>query len=124
MKTAIVILSDPKSGSEESLGRLFNGLAAAYDFKQKGDEVSILFQGTGVRWAKQLNNSDHPAHQLYKSIEPHVAGASHACTEFFSTPKEVIKNGLELIKDNEVPGTAGLPSLQKLIADGYQLLIF
>ena len=35
MKSAIVILSDPKSGSEESLGRVFNALAAAYDFKQK-----------------------------------------------------------------------------------------
>ena len=27
MKSAIVILSDPKSGSEESLGRVFNALA-------------------------------------------------------------------------------------------------
>jgi hypothetical protein len=42
MKAAIVVLSDPKPGSEESLGRVFNALAAAYDFKQKGDEVSIL----------------------------------------------------------------------------------
>ena len=27
MKTAIIILSDPKSGSEEALGRVFNALA-------------------------------------------------------------------------------------------------
>lgn len=33
-KAAIVVLADPKSGSEEALGRLFNALAAAYDFKQ------------------------------------------------------------------------------------------
>jgi hypothetical protein len=34
-KAAIVVLADPKSGSEESLGRLFNALAAAYDFKRQ-----------------------------------------------------------------------------------------
>jgi len=28
MKAAIMILSDPKAGSEEALGRLFNALAA------------------------------------------------------------------------------------------------
>ena len=44
MKTAIAIMSDPKNGSEESLGRVFNALAAAYDFKNAGQEVSI--QGT------------------------------------------------------------------------------
>ncbi len=32
-KTAIVVLSEPKAGSEEALGRVFNALAAAYDFK-------------------------------------------------------------------------------------------
>jgi hypothetical protein len=50
-KAAIVVLSDPKSGSqEEALGRVFNALAAAYDFKQRGDDVSVLFQGAGTRW--------------------------------------------------------------------------
>ena len=50
MKAAIIILTDPKSGSEEALGRVFNGLATAYDFKQQGDDVTVRFQGTGVRW--------------------------------------------------------------------------
>ena len=31
MKAAIIVLSDPKLGSEEALGRVFNALAAAYD---------------------------------------------------------------------------------------------
>ena len=48
MKAAIVILSDPKSGSEEALGRVFNALAAAYDFQQNGEEVTVLFQGVGT----------------------------------------------------------------------------
>jgi hypothetical protein len=28
MKTAVIVYSDPKNGSEESLGRVFNALAA------------------------------------------------------------------------------------------------
>ena len=50
MKAAIIILSDPKNGGEDALGRMFNGLAAAYDFKQRGTDVSIYFQGAGTRW--------------------------------------------------------------------------
>ena len=56
-KALILVLSDPKTGSEEALGRLFNALAAAYDFKQNGDDVTVLFNGTGTRWIQ-----DDPAH--------------------------------------------------------------
>ena len=45
MKTAIIIMSDPKSGSEEALGRVFNALALASECKQKGDEVAVVFNG-------------------------------------------------------------------------------
>lgn len=38
MKTAIVLLADP-NGGDEALGRLFNALAATYDFQQHGHEV-------------------------------------------------------------------------------------
>lgn len=43
MKTAIMILSDPKNGSEEALGRVFNALALASECMQKGDEVAVVF---------------------------------------------------------------------------------
>ena len=67
MKAAIIVLSDPKSGSEEALGRVFNALAAAYDFKQQGDEVTVRFQGTGTRWIGELSKAEHPAHV---AVEP------------------------------------------------------
>lgn len=50
MKTAIVVLSDPKNGTEESAGRAFNALSAAYDLKNHGEEVTVLFQSAGTRW--------------------------------------------------------------------------
>lgn len=61
MKTAIVIVSDPKGGSEEALGRVFNALALASECKQKGDEVAVVFNGTGTRWPAELTKLSHPA---------------------------------------------------------------
>ena len=78
MKTAIIVLADP-AGGEEALGRLFNALAAAYDLKQKQQEVAILFQGAGTRWAGELTNPEHPVHALYAAVADRVAGVSSGC---------------------------------------------
>ncbi len=75
-KVAIVILSDPKDGGEEALGRLFNGLATAYDFQAKGADVTTAFAGTGVRWLDLVSNPEHPAGKLFEAVQDTVAGAS------------------------------------------------
>ena len=124
MKAAIIVLSDPKSESEEALGRVFNALAAAYDFKNRGDEAMLLFQGTGTRWIGELQKENHPAHALFEAVRDKVAGVSCACAEVFGATEEVEKSGFDLITDNAVPDTTGLPSLNKLYADGYTVLTF
>lgn len=124
MKAAIAILSDPKSGGEEALGRLFNGLAAAYDFKERGTEVAIYFQGTGTRWVGEVGKPEHPVHALYKAVEDKVAGVSCGCADVFGAREDAVKNGFDLITDNKVPGTSGLPSLAKLVEEGYTVYTF
>jgi hypothetical protein len=42
MKSAIFVLSDPKTGGDEALGRVFNALATAYEYKQAGEDVTAL----------------------------------------------------------------------------------
>ncbi len=121
MKTVIAVLSDPRSG-EEALGRVFNALAAAYDFKQRQQEVEILFQGAGTRWAAVLTDKDHPAHALYKAVEDKVTGVSLACADVFEAQKAAA--GFAMITTNQVPGTAGLPSLARYAADGYAVITF
>ena len=120
MKTAIIILSDPKNESEESLGRVFNGLAAAYDFQSAGEEVSILFQGAGTRWPAVLQKEDHPVHELFKAVRDKIQCVSCACADVFGADT----SGFDLIKDNKVPKTTGLPSLSKLQGQGYNVLTF
>ena len=124
MKTAIVIFSDPKTGSEEALGRVFNGLASAYDFKQAGDEVSIRFQGAGTRWIGELSKKDHVAHDLFEAVKDHVAGVSCGCADVFGATEEAEKSGFDLIKENPVPGTTGMASFRKLATEGYTILTF
>jgi len=123
MKAAIIVLSDPNSG-EDALGRVFNALAAAYDFQQQGDEVSVLFQGAGTRWIAELNKSDHPVHGLFDAVKDRVAGISRGCAEVFGATEDVEKSGFDFIDNNAVPGTKGLPSLRTLAAEGNTILTF
>ncbi len=124
MKAAIIIFSDPSHGGDEALGRAFNGLAVAYDFKQQGTEVSIYFQGAGTRWAALVGKADHPLHPLYQAVEELVAGVSCGCADVFGAREEAEKNGFSLITDNRVPGTSGLPSIAQLSQQGYSVFSF
>lgn len=124
MKVNIIILSDPKKGSEEALGRVFNGLAAAYDFKQAGDDVSVVFQGAGTRWIGELNQQEHPAHELYEAVKDHIAGVSCGCADVFGGSEDAVKSGFDLIKNNPIPGTSGLSSLRNQLMEGATVLTF
>ena len=124
MKTAIIILSDPKTGGDEAFGRAFNGLASAYDYKQKGDDVTILFQGAGTRWIGELTKTEHAVHALFEEVKDQVAGVSSGCADVFGATEEAEKSGFDLISENAVPGTSGLPSLRRLASEGYAILTF
>lgn len=123
-KTAIIILSDPENGGEEALGRLFNGFAAAYDIKEMGGEVSIVFQGTGTRWASYITKEDHPANGLYMALKDDVAGVSCGCADIFGATEGAVANGLDLIKESQIPGTPGVPSIGKLIQSDTTIMTF
>ena len=124
MKTAILILSDPKSGTEEANGRLFNALAVAHDLIQRKHDVRIIFQGTGTRWAALLTRKDHPFNGLFESVRGAVAGVSCAYSEVFGSRQETEASGATLLTDNQLPGTSGLPCTGALLDAGYQILTF
>ena len=85
---------------------MFNALAAAYDFKQQGDEVTVRFQGTGTRWIGELSKAEHPAHDLFEAVKDTVTGVSCGCADVFGVSEEAEKSGFELIKDNAIPTQA------------------
>lgn len=123
-KLLVVILSDPKQGTEESLGRLFNGLVVAHDAKSRGDHVEVIFQGTGTRWSEWLSQEMHPAHALFESVKDRIAGISCACADVFGAREAANAGGFNLISECEVPGTTGLPSIARRVAEGYRVVTF
>jgi hypothetical protein len=120
MKTALIVLSDPNANTEEALGRVFNALAVALEFKQAGETVQLIFTGAGTRWPVVLNKAGHPAHALYKQVLDTVGGVSCGCADVFGADDQ----GLARITTHAVPGTSGMPSLLGLQRDGFQILTF
>lgn len=123
MKLAVIILSDPKAG-EEALGRVFNALAVADEALRAGDEVEVLFNGTGTRWPEELTKMTHPANALYNAVREAVKGASCGCAAVFGATKGVEASGLPLVKDKALAGTPGISNLRRYPAEGWQTLIF
>lgn len=124
MKAAIFVLSDPKSGGEEALGRVFNALAVAYEYKQNGDDVSVTFQGAGTRWVAELSKADHPLNTLFKAVLDTIVGVSCGCSDVFGSRAEAEHQGFALVTDNAVPGTTGVASFRQPVKDGYQIFTF
>jgi hypothetical protein len=124
MKTAIIIIADPKSETEESNGRLFNALALAQECKQHGDEVEVTFVGAGTRWPAELAKVSHPFNALYNSVREVVEDASCACATVFGAREGVEACGLPLASENAVPGTPGLLSVRRYLAEGWSTLVF
>lgn len=123
-KTAIIVYSDPKSGSDESLGRLFNSLFLAYELQEKRQEVALIFQGAGSRWPSVLAEASHPAHALYKSIEGAIAGVCGGCADLFGATEDTRKTGLKLNYEKAIPGGPGILDVSAYLDRGYRLVTF
>lgn len=123
-KTAIVVFSDPKSGSEEALGRLFNALFLTYELKHKGRDVALILQGTGVRWASEIVKPNHPAHEIYKAVEDKLAGVCGGCADVFGATQAVEAAGVTLVRQADIPGTTGVIDLSQYLDDGWRMVAF
>ena len=124
MKSAIVIMSDPKAGTDEVLGRMLNGLALAHETRAAGDEVEIVFKGAGTRWPAELAKFNHPAHERYQSVRELVKGASLGCATKFGARDEVAATGVALLSDTALPGTPGIAGLRSYFAEGWNVVVF
>lgn len=123
-KTAVVLFSDPKAGSEEALGRLFNALFLTLELKDKGQDVALIFQGAGTRWPAEIAKPAHPAHALYHSVADKVAGVCGGCADVFGATDDAKFTGLELIREREIPGGSSILDLTRYLDQGYRLVTF
>ncbi|HTR43980.1 MAG TPA: hypothetical protein VMH87_20395 [Pseudomonadales bacterium] len=124
MKTAIIIISDPKSNTDEANGRAFNALSLAQECLKAGDEVEVNFIGAGTRWPGEMTKAGHPFNALYNSVREAVVGASCGCAAAFGATESVKACGVPEKKDNAVAGTPGLLSVRRYLAEGWQTAVF
>ncbi len=123
-KTAIVVFSDPKAGSEEALGRLFNAMFLTLELKEKEQDVALIFQGAGSRWPAEVTKPEHPAHALYHAVADKVAGVCGGCADVFGATDGAKATGLALVRDKQIPGTSGILDLSRYLDEGYRLVTF
>lgn len=122
-KTVVVIFSDPKAGTDEGLGRLFNALFLTYELKEKKQDVTLLFQGAGARWPEALSKADHPAHALYAAVSDTVVICG-GCADVFGATAGLEPLGLKLVRDKAIPGTTGVADLSRYLDEGAKLVTF
>ncbi len=116
-KAGILIFADTESHAD--MGRVSNALVTAKELKEAGDEVRIIFDGAGSKWVAKPTDTENPLNPLYSAVQDKVDGVCSFCAAAFGVKESIETSGVEYLEDYQ-----GHPSLQKLIADGYQIITF
>jgi hypothetical protein len=115
-KAAIVILAGNESHAD--YGRLANGLEAANEFADHGDEVEVIFDGAGTQWVPELEDEDSDYHELYTGVREHVSVCDF-CATAFEVSDAVDEAGLETLAEYD-----GHPSIRSLVDDDFEIITF
>ena len=116
-KIAIVIMTDTETPADSA--RTANALTTAYEFKEAGEEVTVVFTGAGTRWVAELSDPDHRLHRAFEMVKDKVAGACKACAVSFGVKDEVETSGVPLLTEYR-----GHQSLRRLIREGFEVVTF
>ena len=116
-KAAIVIMTDNDTHADRA--RAANALTTAYEFKEAGDEVTVVFTGAGTKWIAELSQPDHRLNRAYRMIEDKVQGACKACAVSFGVREDIEAAGVPLLTEYR-----GHQSLRRLVNEGYQIITF
>jgi hypothetical protein len=117
VKVAVVVLADTLSHADRA--RVANALTTTYEFKEAGDEITLIFTGAGTKWVGELTDPDHRLHRAFEMVRDKVAGACRACAVSFGVNEEVQASGVPLLTEYR-----GHQSLRNLVIQGYQVITF
>lgn len=116
-KAAVLLLADTETHAD--MGRAANALMTVDEFKEAGDEVVLLFDGAGTRWAAELMKPDHLLSGAFEKVQDKVAGACHYCAGAFGVREQLEAKGVPLLRDHK-----GHPSVRGFVDAGYQVITF
>lgn len=116
-KAAIVVFAETEGHG--NLARAVNALTTAKEFKDAGEDSTVVFDGAGTAWIPVLAAPDHPAHRLYESVKDRIGGACSFCARAFGVKDEIEELGVTLLDEYKAH-----PSLRKLVDGGYEVITF
>jgi hypothetical protein len=96
-------------------------LLNALDFSAKDYEVKLVIEGSATKLIPELDEENHPLHNLYKKVKEQVllAGACKACSQKMGTLQAAKNQGLHILED-----MSGHPSIESFIEQGYKIITF
>jgi hypothetical protein len=65
-KLAVTLLAG--ADTPEAMGRMANALTTAKEAKDAGDDVRVLLDGAGTKWAAELRAEDHKYQRLFEDV--------------------------------------------------------
>ena len=114
-KVAVVIYEP--IGSD--LSRVYRGLKTALELKQAGDDIVVLFDGSGVESLAVISDPGNKLHPLAVALHDNILGACKFCAASHKVTDAIQGAGWPLLADHN-----GEASTRKLLVDGYQILSF
>jgi hypothetical protein len=117
VKVALMVMSDTETHADRA--RVANALTTAYEFKEAGEEVDLIFTGAGTKWVAELSDPDHRLHRAFKKVKDEVSGACKACATAFGVREEVEASGVPLLTEYK-----GHQSLRQRLIQGYEVVTF
>ncbi len=114
-KAAVIVFADTDTHAD--MGRMSNALEIVKEFKESGDDATLIFDGAGTKWAAALAKPEHPLHRLYSGVQDRVGGVCRFCAGAFHVTEEVKAAGLPLLGEYDAH-----PSVRKLVTQGYEII--
>ena len=96
-------------------------LLNALDLNDKDYEVKLVIEGSATKLIPELDNDDHPLHNLYMKVRKQLllVGACKACAHKMGTLQAAEAQGLHILED-----MSGHPSMERFIEQGYKIITF
>lgn len=114
-RVAVVIYED----STKDLARAYRGLLTAQEFVEAGDDVTVVYDGSGVDTLAAAASPDHQLHRLVEKLRPVTLGACGFCSKAHGVVEKIEAGGWTLLGDYK-----GHASIRQLVGEGYQILTF
>ena len=101
------------------LSRAYRGLKTALEFVQAGDEVAVVFDGSGVETLAAIADPGSKLHGILTEIKSSVEGACSFCASSHKVAEAITQAGYDLVADYQ-----GEASVRKYVNSGFTILSF